>query len=1142
MPSQPAFKKTVLCALIGSMAGVCTLGARAESDVLDFDQMPPGHAAPSPAPNVIISIDNSGGMNGTLSGSNATKMNELKDVLSSVFKDGALLPDGKIRLAWQAMQESTSGDGTGTLTNDPSALNRMKVLDAQHRQHFLNFVNSLQAIGPDTASHRMLRQAHNYMANTTGGIYSPWAGHPGVTAQPWLECRRSYHVFITGGNWNKVNDADKGANSDGTDWTLPDGKKYAPGTADARIFADTRENTLSDWALKSWATDLQPGIDNKIVPGQDYLSAPDVEIIKPAENNKTSSASIKKYWNPKYDPATWQHLATYPIGYGTGAQARMNSIYSGLGGSPSQTAPVGWDGVYPYLLFGSAVWPDVLLATPSEVLADRSIDLWHAAINGRGRFYEVATAADLKKALQDFFQHIMAATMPAGAGGIGASGSSSVYDDVGIFTTGYDPAKAWSGYVYADTYGANGSLIANKSWGAGTGTEAPGNHITTADKLDALGDIHGRLILTTRDGDAKPENNQIGVLFKWAADASYLSTAQKALLSPNVTAPASGSQDSQENIIDFLRGDRSKEGGTADKPYRVRQSRQGDIVNSGVWYVGAPTGNDSQSGYKEFRQQASSRDPMIYVGGNDGMLHGFLSENGTEKIAYVPKGLMDKLKDLSSPAYSHRYYVDNTPFSGDAYAQGWQTVLVGTLGAGARGYFILNVTDPRKFTAAHAANLVLLDRTLPASATPAATAQDADIGHIFAAPVVDDANTLRVTQITRMNNNRWAVVLGNGYNSVNQRPVLLIQYLDGDKDKRDNNRLRLKTIVAAEAPSTDAGYYGTANGLSAPQLVDINGDGTADVAYAGDLRGNLWKFDLTNENDTHWQVAFDGKPLYTAVDAAPQASGETITTRQPIFVAPAVKANDRGVGGMMVAFGTGSNLTVADRGNTSLQTIYSVHDNTRYEVDSSKPGSIKIIGRETCAGGACVPAPSVVGAGVSSLYQQQIGAASAGGGASAGQTFWSLDNNDSIDWSRQKGWYLKLPAAGERLLKPMQFYAGSNILAVFTQVPAGLAGGGAQESCAGGAVTAGQQYFTLLNIMDGKPPSVALLDRNGDALYNAEDGNVARTQIANGDVRIIMGPSGNQVIVSGNAGGASGGLRVGSFPELAIRPSWRQAQ
>lgn len=97
--------------------------------------------------------------------------------------------------------------------------------------------------------------------------------------------------------------------------------------------------------------------------------------------------------------------------------------------------------------------------------------------------------------------------------------------------------------------------------------------------------------------------------------------------------------------------------------------------------------------------------------------------------------------------------------------------------------------------------------------------------------------------------------MGNGYNSINERPVLLIQYLDGNKELQ-----KISAVPVTNPKNVEADQ----NGLSTPQFLDVNGDSIPDIVYAGDLRGNLWKFDISSNNASNWGVAFDGQPLFTA--------------------------------------------------------------------------------------------------------------------------------------------------------------------------------------------------------------------------------------------------------------------------------------
>lgn len=1106
MIRYPRFKKTIVCSVVCSLIG----SQAAMAAPLPFATMPAGHNDRTPAPNVIISVDDSGSMWGT-------KMTTLKSALTSVFNDMTLLPDGKIRLAWQVMWNNGSSPGANTIA--AGAVNSMKVLDSTHRANFQSFVDSLSA-GGMTPSMRMMRQADEYM-RLPQSINSPWASKPGVQETPYLSCRRSYHIFMTDGRWNSVAHPDIAiGNVDGTDTGLPDGNSYTAFATQTKIYGDTYDTpnttseprrTLADWAFRSWSNDLQTGIDNEIQPTVDYLNAPPTETI--------GGVSFDKYWNPKYNPATWQHMVTYSIGYGVEPGAWSSTL--GIA-RPTDTLPFGWNNGFVSLMTGAKTWPDL---SPNET--NRSLDLWHAAINGRGRYFWVQADYQLRVAFESILQRINDETSSS-VSGVAASASANVVENVGIYTAGYDASKAWSGYVYADTFGTNGALSKDPTWGPGAGTLPPSDHHTTADKLDALtaADINNRFILTSND------TTQTGVPFRWATDESNMSNGQKAALNRMDSLG--------EDRVNFLRGDRTKEA-AAGGTFRDRQSRQGDIINSSIWYVGAPANNMSRLGYSEFRNSHKDRLPMIYVGGNDGMLHGFSAENGQEKIAYVPKAVIPKLHELTDPAYSHKYYVDATPFTGDvnlnesaatAATTDWRTMLVGALGAGGRGYFVLDVTKPggsvaNRFVETNAASLVIADRTLDSAASPVSTSDEADMGHIFAAPVVSDVNPFVATQITRMNDGRWAVVLGNGYNSVNERPVLLIQYLDGARE--------LKKIVATGATAPLSNAETTGNGLSAPRVVDINGDGTADVVYAGDLKGNLWKFDVSSASSGDWQVAFGGQPLYTAIHG-PVATGR----RQPITAPPTVKPNDRGVGGMMVAFGTGRHLTVDDRANGDQQTIYSVLDNTRYQARNA-PDSDKIQvhpGGGTCPGVTCIPAPAALGSGVALLQEQTVGATSAGSGSSTGKTFNNVSAN-AVDWSTQRGWYLNLPEGRERLLKAMPFYDSSNLLSVFTQVPAtGTSSIDVEEACVA-PVTQERQYLTLLNIMDGKPPSIPVMDRNGDAFFNAADGGVSRVTLNAGATSVVTNLK-TVTVFSGGAHNSSTVMRA--MPETPVRPSWRQLQ
>ncbi|HRL55475.1 MAG TPA: PilC/PilY family type IV pilus protein, partial [Acidovorax temperans] len=353
------------------------------------------------------------------------------------------------------------------------------------------------------------------------------------------------------------------------------------------------------------------------------------------------------------------------------------------------------------------------------------------------------------------------------------------------------------------------------------------------------------------------------------------------------------------------------------------------------------------------------------------------------------------------------------------------------------------------------------------------------------------------------------------------------------------------------------------NGLASPRVVDLNGDGLTDLVYAGDNQGNLWKFDLNSHNPANWAVAFGGNPLFTAL--GPAALNGPRTKVQPIVAAPTARANDRkmevgspkqilNVGGMMVSFGTGRNITTDDPTNADVQTLYSVLDNTRYRQITTPLGKrLEVhLGAGTCPGTSCIPAPTALGAGAATAKL-------------AKREFIDIDMGDygaikEVDalsektWANWNGWYLDLPAVGERLLKPFEFYDSSNLLTVWSQVPAkGSNANPNVESCDVASVDGERQYRTFVNIMDGKAPSIAVVDKDkngkfnmgtllspgGDAIANGADLiSISRAKVAKGPHSIIKKDKFENVDIDAK----NNKEHLAAMPEESLRPSWRQIQ
>ena len=571
------------------------------------------------------------------------------------------------------------------------------------------------------------------------------------------------------------------------------------------------------------------------------------------------------------DTANHQHMVTYGVAFG-------------VTGTLSATPTV------------AGAWPAVATNTSSTI-----DDLRHAAYNGRGQFLSAKKPNDLATALQNAFGSIGDRT---GSSASVAVNSRSLNTNTRLYQARFTSGE-WSGDLRALAVNASGD-VSTEVWSAKDQIKLQ-NWNTGGT---------GRVILT--------RGSTAGAAFQWTA----INASQQANLNID---PVTGILDTPtlkgELRLRWLRGDSSNEGTGANFRTRTNSFKLGDIVDSSPIFVGSPPflPNLEATPHSSFRSAYVSRREMIYVGANDGMLHGFDAATGQEKIAYVPSMLFPELNKLTNPNYAHRYYVNASPTVGDAYgtftnvsgvcATGcWRTVLAGGLGGGGKGIYALDVTDPDgsvtttgistallAFNEDNAAKIALWEYTDSASG---------DMGYVYGQPTIAKVKTSAT-------DHAWAVIFGNGYNSANENAALyIVNAVTG--------------AVIRDIPLVAPGYSatGNSNGLSMPAVVDTNGDFVADRVYAGDLRGNLWRVDLTDNNPNNWKSAYgtasDPKPLFTATD------GTTATTiAQPITVQPEVGAHPDGQSGYMVYFGTGRylvNTTDNAAAASPVQTFYGIWD------------------------------------------------------------------------------------------------------------------------------------------------------------------------------------------------------------------------
>jgi len=445
-----------------------------------------------------------------------------------------------------------------------------------------------------------------------------------------------------------------------------------------------------------------------------------------------------------------------------------------------------------------------------------------------------------------------------------------------------------------------------------------------------------------------------------AASATKLSAAQQALLNtPSTTDGAS--------VLAYLRGDRS---GETAGTYRARAHLLGDMINGEPVLVGAPSARYADPGYGSFKASKIGRTRMLYQGANDGLLHAFVASTGAESWAFAPNLVLANLNNLSrKTGFTHQFSVDGTPVSGDvdfkqvdgATGSGtdWRTILIGGLGKGGRGYYALDITTPTASDEADAVSKVLWE--FPNSVTDASerAAAKLNMGYSYGKPI-----------LVKTRAKGWVVLVTSGYNNgtnsgdsggdgVGHLYVLNPKTGDLIKD--------IATTGCASTPSSDP--CGLAQ-ISAYVESDI--DNTAEYVYGGDLKGNVWRIDLTASSFNAWTAT----KFATLKDAGDVA--------QPVTTAPELTSI---AGTRMVFVGTGLYLGNTDIPGSAGANPSSSQTQSMYGLRDSL---------------AALPNPLR-----SSLQQQTLTLDVSGTTRTS--------SNNAVNYTTKQGWYMDLPSTGERI-------------------------------------------------------------------------------------------------------------------------------
>ncbi|MGA2778781.1 MAG: PilC/PilY family type IV pilus protein [Steroidobacteraceae bacterium] len=553
-----------------------------------------------------------------------------------------------------------------------------------------------------------------------------------------------------------------------------------------------------------------------------------------------------------------------------------------------------------------------------------------------------------------------------------------------------DPVANWDASCVLTGVPA-GQTCASTSIAGPTAAEGPGN----------------RTILTW--------NGASGTAFEWTS----LTAAQQAALD-------TGDPTNTPLRLNYLRGDRSNELTPLGVGlYRARTSVLGDIIDSSPTWVGPPSAgypnvwNDlfasaaptppenagAAQTYGAFTVAEQTRTNVVYAGANDGLLHGFragaydasnnyqsANNDGMELLAYMPGYVLNDINsyanvanDYSNIQYAHHFDVDATPGTGDLYfGNQWHTWLVGGLGAGGNAIFALDITNPglggggnfSEGAAAAQATVIGEWSTNTVAGVTTSTINCANVALCGA----NLGKTYGTPLIRRFHNGDWGFIIGNGFSSATGDAGIYVVTVDST-----SGALTWYYLSTGQPP-------GAGDGIAFTDAADFDGDHIVDYVYAGDLLGNLWRFDLTDANPHNWAVT--PNPLFTT------PAGQPITTK------PIIAINNSGpLPRVLVEFGTGRQIPMTNTApasySTTQQALYGIWDWNLSSWNSKSPS--------TFASLASIGSPTTT----SNLVQQTITASYDATLSTTGSAYRTVSSNpvcyaDTVG-CQYFGWYLNLP-------------------------------------------------------------------------------------------------------------------------------------
>lgn len=642
-------------------------------------------------------------------------------------------------------------------------------------------------------------------------------------------CQQNFSILSTDGYWN----GDPGARIDGSSGV---GNQDGGSTPRPMLDSANKPDTLADVAMYYYQTDIRDSAlgncTGALGGGTDVC-----------ENNVPGAGK---------DTNSMQHMTTFTLGLGLDGTLKYSENYDS-GGSSDFNA----------IIQGTKNWSD---PTDAEDL-HRIDDLWHAAVNGRGTYYSAKTPDALSDGLVKALGGVSARTGSAAAAATSnlepVAGDNFAY--VGQYTT-----SSWDGDLQARSINlSTGEISSGATWSAQALLDA---------KVAANSD--SRVIYKAYSGALKPftpANLAAEIAAKYF-DAGA-TNPNGALSQYSVWSAAELALATPQSLINFIRGQTGLEdqSGNEYRLYRDRSHVLGDIVNSQPVYVKKPQFKYVDDGYSSYADSMAGRQGVVYVGGNDGMLHAFNADTGEEMWAFVPSALLPHLYKLADKNYAanHRFFVDGPVTVGDACfgascgAGGWRTILVGGLGKGGRAYYALDITNP-------AAPSLLWEFDI---------GKDTDLGLSYGNPVITKRN------------GEWVVLFASGYNNLSpgdgKGRLYAVNAQTGSKI--------LEIVTDSAADPALSGIAKVSNWVDSTMT-----DNSTRHVYGGDLSGNIWRFDIISDSVTQLASVGNSQPITTRPELASVSYG--------------------GVSYRVVYVGTGRYLMQSDISNTDVQSMYAIRD------------------------------------------------------------------------------------------------------------------------------------------------------------------------------------------------------------------------